>query len=90
MSFHRALSHVEIPSDLCVIAPLEQQFNDLLFSRSYLCKLFFHDHLHLAECAPRSLQVARKTKPLGTAGFSLCVSFCKQLAKTRCFQVNST
>jgi hypothetical protein len=60
MSFHRTLSHVQVPSDLRIVASLKQQFDDLPFPGSYLCKLFFHDQLHLAECAPQSLQVARK------------------------------
>jgi hypothetical protein len=89
MSFHRTLSHVQVPSDLRVVTPLEQQFDDLPFPRSYLCKLFFHDHLHLAEWCASIAASGAKTRPLGTSEFSLCVSFCKQLAKTGCFQVNS-
>jgi hypothetical protein len=64
MSFHRTLSHVQVPSDLRVVASLKQQFDDLPFPGSYLCKLFFHDHctspnVRLSRCKWRENQTPR-------------------------------
>src|ERR1035438_6667787 len=80
MSFDGALSHVEIPSDLRVVTSLEQQFDNLLFARSYLSKLLFDCHLHLTETyaaaaasgaknqAPRRIWIQSLRLILQTAG----------------------
>jgi hypothetical protein len=42
MCFHSSTSHVELPSDLVVIAPLKQQFDNLLFTVAQTHGSFAH------------------------------------------------
>jgi hypothetical protein len=42
MGFHSSTSHVELPSDFVVVAPLQQQFDDLLFALTQTDRPFAH------------------------------------------------
>ncbi len=68
MSFDGALGHMQVPSDLGVVASLEQQLNNLLFPGSDLGELLLCCHLYLSEMCASVAASGAKTKPLGTSG----------------------
>jgi hypothetical protein len=84
MCFDRSLSNMEILSDFCVVASLQQQINDLLLAGPHFIELLIHKTLHLTD-APWSPQVALEPGPETPSGFGsfllLCVSFCIHPAK---------
>ena len=82
MCFDGALGDVQVASDFSVVTSLEKQIDNLAFAGGHLFDLLFHKVLHLTD-AHRSRQVALKPcAPRRIWIRVLCVSFCKQLAKT--------
>ena len=47
MRFYGALGDIQIPSNFCIVTPLQKQIDDLAFPGSHLVKFLFHGYLHL-------------------------------------------
>jgi hypothetical protein len=57
MSFHGSLGDVQVASDFRVVAPLQQEINDLLLPGSHLIHILIHG-LNLADVTPSCAKVA--------------------------------
>jgi hypothetical protein len=45
MRFNGALSDIQIPSNFCIVTPLQKQIDDLSFPGSHLVEFLFHGYL---------------------------------------------
>jgi hypothetical protein len=87
MSFDGALGHVEVTSDLGVIASLQQEIDDLLFPGPDLAEVLIHG-LHLADVAPVAAcglgRAAVQPGPAPTSGLTaLTALICMRAANPR-------
>jgi len=81
MRFDGSLGNIQIASDFRVVTSLKKKIYDLPFPGTHWVQLFFHK-----DCTwpmrPRSLQVAKQSRSVGTLDSGHCVSFCIHAAKS--------